>query len=208
MYTKSRVFPDKFRTALTCSDVYNIAVGTGAAATFFRVGHFHLNSAFEPRQIPGSTQQGLWYDQMKLLYRRTTTFAAKIQFTFLASSVTKALKVTTSTHLESVSGIPTDKEATADPNTTLTIFFPAGLEAQNKVSITKFVNMRTFFGVPIDDGYQEIGTTKIAPPDKICAFSVWVRHLDGSDMDDETVSIRMQLTQYMQFTDRIKPVES
>lgn len=196
MFKKANIFPQSMTTQITTSNVFRFDLGVAAERKFCEVA---LNSAYDPIDIPTSTQQALYFDQLKLLYNATKVHAAKITVQILQVT-NNAMKIISAVKLGSDTAVPTDAQATSDPNNTFAVMY-SFQERTNMISVNRYVNMKQFFARPIDGTFQEF-SSEISDNTNRCVFSVWARTLDGTTLANQMVSFRVQLTQYVEFSDR------
>lgn len=210
LFSKASVFPPSLTTKIVTSDFYQVTAASQAAGIFVTVGHFRLNSALDPVVTPTSTQQGLWFDQLKALYRNTMVHAAKLEWQIITGSTNASYRITQVLHEGDRGGTQEDQGATADPTSSVFVFMAGGEDVRTQVmSLSRYVSMKNFFRRRLDSAdFMEHDTTPITTANA-CDVTISARRLiAGTAMATETLQMRFQVTQWITFSERIKVADS
>lgn len=214
IFNKPAVFPPTLSTKLVTSTIVTAVTAAATNPAFSHLISFNLNSAIDPLNTigaaGGSAQQPLFFDQLKALYGRSVVLAAKVTVVYLQSNAATTYKISSSLNQLSDVTDPTDEQATGDPQNTLMIWRTTTNEPQKQVTFSRYVNMSRFFGrnVVEDDNFAERGTTAIADNTKICTIRQSLRLLTNANTGVDNVQMRVQITQWIKFSERKKPAAS
>lgn len=214
VFNKEAVFPQKMTTKLVTSTVTTVTLSASTYPSHTQVLNIDLNSAIDPINNLGSAasaQQPMYFDQLKALYNVSTVTAAKITIQLIKASTSDTFKITSNLGLKATPTTPSDEQATSDPQNTMAIWHQkTGAQGDGMLTITRYVNMSRFFGrdVKSTSNFDEAGSTKLSATEFIATFIMHVRNLDETNFVEQQFSFRVQLTQWIQFKERIKPAAS
>lgn len=204
-FKKPVVFPPSLSTQISTTLIKVVDAGTGAYPNYFKLLDIDLNSLVDAYTTPATSQKGLWYAQLKQLYNGSIVHATKIQLQMIETSSSKTFKCVSKVSLQGETDVPSDEQAGSDPQSTMTLWVNGtdGNQRTNIVNFSRYVGMRQFFNDKIDDRYKEFETTKIGDAEKICTFRMWIRHLDETNLANPIMRYRLNITQWVTFSDRI-----
>lgn len=205
---KGAVFPRSLQATLITGELSTITTGTQVYPEYMTVASVILNSAVDPFLTPASTIQALYYDQLKGIYNVTIVTAAVITVQVVETSTTKTMEVVTLTALGDETAGPTTAVAMASPKCTHFTVAGRTTDPTNRVNVKRYVNMNRFFTTTVNDNKTrfEESDAIVSPTTNQCRFNMFVRHVDGTNLASETVTLKISLKQWVTFTD-LKSVE-
>ncbi len=207
VFAKTAVFPPKTMQVLVWSAVEKVTSGTQAYSPMsgaFKVFQYDLNSALTPAVTPASSRQAPYFDQMKVIYKNSCVKAVKVTVWFLESDSTKTHKLTIKISPGGDTAPLEDEDAASKSSAALMTMF-GGDESGNTTTFSRYINMEKFFGIKhIEDekDYHELLTTKIPSALRICSIFCWMRNLDQTALATDSMNYRIEIKQYILFTQR------
>lgn len=219
IYTKSSVFPTQFSTKLVTADIFRHVSTALDHDNYNQIVVCVLNSAIDPLKAPGSTQQPLYFDQLKAIYGKSVVVAAKITVQLLSIEAAAAdeldIKFTSYIHRGDDTAVPTDQQACSSNTAQLAIgkgsLTSAGVPG-NMLAFSRYASMSKFFGQDVQQSsgsYWEDGTTGVAPTTNECVYTIKYRNLSQVPVPVTTIiNFRFQLEQWVVFGDKLKVADS
>ncbi len=191
-------------TKLTNNIINHFITGTTAWPGWETVTSINLNDVIDPFVVPSSSQQALYFDQLKGIYNETLVTAAMAQIQFLEYSGSETVEITTITTESSDGTIPTAATAGSNPKMALMYQKNGNNNANNIITYRRYTNMSRFFGTDVrHDSRFDQTTAILSDANSICRLNVRVRHLDKTALASNVLMMRITLTQWVTFKERI-----
>ncbi len=208
-FLKGAVFPPSYRTRLTTSNVFRVAVPVTTYPAFGPIMDARINSAFDPFILPAAGTQPLYFDQLKAIYHESVVVAAMIHVQIIEYANTKTLEFVTKVGLGTDTSIPSVIQATSSPTTSYFIMKDGNNQASDMRSLKRYVNMSRFFSKDVpEEGLFTERTAALSVGDNTCHWKLWTRHLDATDLASAVLSFRVNIVQWIKFSKRVQVAAS
>ncbi len=164
-----------------------------------------LNSIFDPYGVPATGIQSLYYDQLKAIYNRTVVKAATMAVSFIESADAKTYEYVMKIHTADDTSVPTTGTAMNHVNEMYFVFHGGSAQASavDRVNIKRYINMSKWFATDVtDESRFDEADAGIAVNTSQLMFTIWGRHLDGTNLGTATTNIRVDLKQWVLFKEK------
>ncbi len=207
---KAMPFPPRLDTQITLSRTL-ILVAAGSTPPVLEAPlSIVLNSVEDPIVIPSSTQQPLYHDQLRAIYRDSVVLGCRYQIKILEYASTKQLEMYTTLIEGNQTDLPTDETAGASSTESLFMFDARVAGATETKTLTRYVSTSKFFSRDVRPlaAFHEVTGTPVTSNNSV-RLRLYYKHLDNSPVIiNTTLSVRINMTFYMQYSDRIKIKDS
>lgn len=149
-----------------------------------------------------SGQQALYFDEMKALYSRSVVNGVKISVQVLEYNTAKqlVLQATIAAPFNPAPAFANIATATADKNTKVFTFDARVAGSQQQATFTKYINVGQFLGRSIKGSDEYAEDEAELNDNQGISFVLWGQHVDGSNTTAVKVCCRIQVTQYVTFS--------